>query len=61
MKSITPAKTPKLKMKFAKKTCFGVPTLPPIRSWTQRLFGTRHSVHSLALAEQPKPCERHFD
>jgi hypothetical protein len=45
----------KLKITFGKETRFGVPTRQIIRTWTQLLFGTRHSLHSLAMAERPKP------
>jgi hypothetical protein len=38
-----------------------VPTRQIIRSWTQLLFGTRHSLHSLALAERSKPRRREID
>jgi hypothetical protein len=53
----------KLKIRFAGETRFDVPArqLVRIRSWTQLLFGTRHSFHSLAMAEQPKPFKRHAD
>jgi hypothetical protein len=51
----------KLKIQFAEETRFDVPTRKNIRTWTQLLFGTRHSFHSLAMAEQPKPGKPHGD
>ena len=53
----------KLKIKFAKETRFVVPIRQSvrIRSWTQLLFGTRHSFHSLVMAGRPKPCKHHAD
>lgn len=49
----TERNTMKLKITFGQTTHFGVPILQNIRSWTQLLFGTRHSLHSLAMAEPP--------
>jgi hypothetical protein len=43
------------------KTRFAAPGREIIRSWTQFLSGTRHSFHSLALAEQPKPSRHRKD
>jgi hypothetical protein len=51
----------KLKTEFGKETRFDVPTRPLIRSWTQLLFGTRHSLHSLAMVERPKPRKHRHD
>ena len=48
----------KLKIEFGKETRIDVPARQSIRTWTQLLFGTRHSLHSLALAERPKPGRR---
>ena len=51
----------KLKIHFEKETRFGVPAGQTIRSWTQLLSGTRHSLRSLAMAERSKPCKHHVD
>ena len=51
----------KLKIKFCKETRFDVPNRQIIRSWTQLLFGTRHSLRSLAMAEVQKPCKHRHD
>jgi hypothetical protein len=56
-------KTMKLKIQFSKETRFEVevPGRQIIRSWTQLLSGTRHSLHSLAMAERAKPCKHRHD
>ena len=46
----------KLKIEFGKETRFDVPSRQIFRTWKQLLSGTRLSFHSLAMAEQPKPC-----
>jgi hypothetical protein len=53
----------KLKIRFAKETRFVVPNLQlvQIRTWTQSLFGTRHSLRSLAIAEIQKPSNHRHD
>jgi hypothetical protein len=51
-------KTMKLKIKFGKEIRSNVPSR---QIWTQVLSGVRLSLHSLAMAEQPKPCQRHVD
>jgi hypothetical protein len=51
------SKTMKIKIKFGKETRFSVPTRHIIRTWTQLLFGTRHTLHSLAMNERPKPTK----
>jgi hypothetical protein len=47
----------KIRIKFGKETRFSVPTRQIIRTWTQLLFGTRHTLHSLAMNERPKPTK----
>jgi hypothetical protein len=54
-------KTMKLKIKFGEEIRFGVPNRQIIRSWTQLLFGTQHSLRSLAMAEIQKPCKHGHD
>jgi hypothetical protein len=54
-------KTMKLKIKFGEETRFDVPNRQMIRSWKQLLFGTQHSLRSLAMAEIQKPCARRHD
>jgi hypothetical protein len=51
----------KIKIQFAKEVRFVVPSTQTIRSWTQLLFGTPQSVHSLVMAERPKPGRRGAD
>jgi hypothetical protein len=51
----------KLKIKSARETRFVVPIRQRIRTWKQLLSGTRLSLHSLAMTEQPKPCKPHSD
>jgi hypothetical protein len=51
----------KLKIQFGEEPCFVVPCQQSIRSWTQRLQGTRHCLRSLALAEQCMPIKREVD
>ena len=45
----------KLKIEFAVETPFALPCRPSFRPWTQVLFGTRHTLRSLAVAEWQKP------
>jgi len=54
-------KTMKLKKKFGEEIRLVVPITKTIRSWTQVLSGTHWSVHSLVVAEQPKPGRRGTD
>jgi hypothetical protein len=51
----------KLKIKFGEETRFDVPNRQIILTWTQLLFGTRHSLHSLVMAERPKPRRHRHD
>lgn len=50
----------RLKIKFGRETRFDIPIQSRlvIRSWTQVLPGTRLSLRSLAMAEQPKSRNR---
>jgi len=58
----TKMKNRTLKIQFEKVTRFSVPPRQAaIRSWTQRLFGTRLSLRALAMAERPKYCGGHVD
>jgi hypothetical protein len=45
----------KLKIEFAVETPFALPCRPNFRPWTQLLFGTRHTLRTLAVAEWQKP------
>jgi hypothetical protein len=51
----------KLNVQFDKEIRFNVPSRQVIQSWTQLLSGTRLSMRSLALAEEPKPSKRRKD
>jgi hypothetical protein len=51
----------KLKIKFAKETRFDLPCRPMIRPWTQVLYGTPHTMRSLAMAEWQNPFKRRVE
>lgn len=49
----------KLKVQFSEAARLDLPNRQIIRTWTQKLPGTRLTVRALAMAERPKPCGRH--
>lgn len=51
----------KLKIEFATETPFTLPCRPSFRPWTQMLYGTRHTLRSLAMAEWQKPFKSRME
>jgi hypothetical protein len=51
----------RIKIRFAEETRFDVPNRQIIRTWTQRMSGTRLSFRALAMTERPKRCRRKID